>query len=249
MEPPVRPSGKVALVTGSSRGIGAATAVLLAKAGVDAAVNYRNKRSRAEKVAEQIRALGRRALPVQADLTDADQTRRMFDQIRETFGRLDVLVLNASGGLERDVPADYAMRLNRDAQMRAVDLALPLMPDGGRIVFVTSHYAHFYPDKAVLPAYEPVAASKRAGEDALRDRISELVDRGVTLVVVSGDMIIGTITATLLEHANPGLTEHRQEMVGGALPTVEEFAAAVADAAVTPAIDNGMTIFIGSTNA
>jgi NAD(P)-dependent dehydrogenase (short-subunit alcohol dehydrogenase family) len=72
-------SGKVALVTGSSRGIGAATAILLAKTGIDIAVNYRNKGPRAERVAEQIRALGRRALPVQADLTGADQTRRMFD--------------------------------------------------------------------------------------------------------------------------------------------------------------------------
>ncbi|MGH8903715.1 MAG: SDR family oxidoreductase [Egibacteraceae bacterium] len=240
---------KAALVTGSSRGVGAATAVLLAKDGADLAINYRNKSSRAEKVAEQIRALGRRALSVQADLTDERQTHRMFDRIREHFDRLDVLVLNASGGLERNMPADYAMRLNRDAQTRAVDLALPLMPDGGRLVFVTSHYAHFYRDKPVLPDYEPVAASKRAGEDALRDRIPVLADHGVTLVVVSGDIIKGTITATLLERANPGLTGEREQRVGGDLPTVEEFAAAVADAAMAPAIDSGTTIFIGSTDA
>lgn len=248
MEPTARLDSKVALVTGSSRGIGAVAAVLLAKAGIDVAVNYRNKRPRAEKVVEQIRALGRRALPVQADLTDVDQTRRMFDQIRDAFGGLDVLVLNASGGLERNMPPDYAMRLNRDAQQQAVDLALPLMPDGGRIVFVTSHYAHFYPKKPVVPGYEPVAASKRAGEDALRERIPALADCGITLVVVSGDMITGTITATLLERANPGLTAQRQEMVGGELPTVEEFAAAVADAATAPTVTSGDTVFIGSTN-
>jgi NAD(P)-dependent dehydrogenase (short-subunit alcohol dehydrogenase family) len=139
------------------------------------------------------------------------------------------------------------MRLNRDAQIRAVDLALPLMPDGGRIVFVTSHYAHFYRDKPVLPGYEPVAASKRAEEDALRGRIPALADRGVTLVVVSGDMIKDTITATLLERANPGLTEKRERTAGGELPTVEEFAAAVADTATTVHLTSGETIFIGST--
>ncbi|MGH8897319.1 MAG: SDR family NAD(P)-dependent oxidoreductase [Egibacteraceae bacterium] len=95
----------------------------------------------------------------QADLIDADQTRRMFDAVRERFGRLDVLVLNASGGLERHVPADYAMRLNRDAQMRAVDLALPLMPDGGRGVFVTSHYAHFHGESRFCPT---TSRSRRA---------------------------------------------------------------------------------------
>lgn len=248
METPALLPNKIALVTGSSRGVGAATAVLLAKTGADIAINYRNKGPRAEKVAEQVRALGQRALPAQADLTDEHQVRRMFDRIRERFGRLDVLVLNASGGLERHMPADYAMCLNRDAQMRAVDLALPLMPEGGRIVFVTSHYAHFYREKPVLPDYEPVAASKRAGEDALRTRISALADHGVTLVVVSGDIIKGTITATLLERANPGLTEEREQRVGGGLPTVEEFAAAVADAAVAVAIGSGTTVFVGSTD-
>ncbi|MGH8906943.1 MAG: SDR family oxidoreductase [Egibacteraceae bacterium] len=248
METPAVLAGKVVLVTGSSRGIGAATAVLLAKAGADVVVNYRDKRPRAEKIVEQIRALGQRSLAVQADLTDEHQVRGMFDAIRAGFGRLDVLVLNASGGLERNMPTDYAMRLNRDAQQRAVDLALPLMPKGGRIVFVTSHYAHFYGRFTGLPAYEPVAAGKRAGEDALRNRIPELAGHGVTLVVVSGDVIKGTITATLLERANPGLTEERQKAVDGDLPTVEEFAAAVADAALAPTIDSGKTIFIGSTD-
>ncbi|MGH8897320.1 MAG: hypothetical protein ACRDZ4_09945 [Egibacteraceae bacterium] len=68
------------------------------------------------------------------------------------------------------------------------------------------------------------------------------------MVVVSGDIITGTITATLLERANPGLTGKREQTVGGALPTVEEFAAAVADAAVAPAIASGATVFIGSTD-
>ncbi len=87
----------------------------------------------------------------------------MIAEIGERFGRLDMLVLNASGGLEQGADSGYAMRLNRDAQRRLVELALPLMPTGARIVFVTSHQAHFYPHKAVPKGYAPIALSKRAG--------------------------------------------------------------------------------------
>ena len=71
-------------------------------------------------------------------------------------------------------------------------------------MFVTSHQAHFIRTVETMPEYVPVALSKRAGEDALRERIPELEAAGIEFVVVSGDMIEGTITATLLERANPG---------------------------------------------
>lgn len=237
---------KVALVTGASRGVGAATARLLARRGLDVVVNYRDKARRAEQVAAAVRALGRRALSVQADLTQPDPTARMFALTGDLFGALDVLVLNASGGLERDAPAGYAMRLNRDAQVRAVDLAVPLMPAGGRVVFVTSHAAHFYGRPADLGDYEPVARGKHAGEQALRARLPKLARRAVSLIVVSGDLIEGTITATLLDRASPGLLRARREQVGE-LPTVEGFAAAIAAAATDPALASGTTILVGST--
>ena len=90
-----------------------------------------------------------------------------------------MLILNASGGLEKDKPADYAMQLNSTAQVRLVEMALPLMPRGGRIIFVTSHMAHFYREKPVYGPYEPVAASKYAGERALRARGAEFEMRGI----------------------------------------------------------------------
>src|SRR6266542_2409161 len=107
-----------ALITGASRGVGAATARLLAERGIDVVINYRSKSRRAEQVAAAIRAEGRRAMAVQADLTDAAQSAAMFAAVADEFGLLDLLVLNASGGLERGASADYAMRLNRDAQVR-----------------------------------------------------------------------------------------------------------------------------------
>ncbi|MFJ6679317.1 SDR family oxidoreductase [Microbacterium sp. NPDC091382] len=238
-------SGKTVLVTGSSRGIGADTARYLAQAGANVVINFRNKAPRAEKLATELRELGVEVLTVGADLTDPASVSEMFSAVADRFGSLDILVLNASGGMEGGMAEDYALTLNRDAQVGALEAALPLMPAGGRVVFVTSHQAHFIHTTPTMPEYEPVARSKRAGEDALRERIPALTDKGVEFVVVSGDMIEGTITATLLERANPGAIAERRESAGK-LYNVSEFAAEVARAAVEPVpADN--TRLIGDT--
>ena len=226
-------TGKVALVTGSSRGVGADTIRYFAEAGADVVINFRNKAPRAEKLAAEMRELGRRALVVGADLTDPASVAEMFGAVKAEFGGLDVLVLNASGGMEANMGEDYALRLNRDAQVDVLQAALPLLREGGRIVFVTSHQAHFIRTTPTMPEYEPVALSKRAGEDALRELIPSIEAKGVEFVVVSGDMIEGTITATLLERANPGAISQRRESAGR-LYNVAEFAAEVARAAVEP---------------
>ncbi len=236
-----------ALITGASRGVGAALAEVLAGRGVDLALNYRDKRARAETVAERVEGLGRRAVLVQADITVPEDVARMYGEIHAAFGGLELLFLNASGGLEKHKTPDYAMRLNRDAQLELLTQALPLMPAGSRVVFVTSHLAHFYGQAPSLPGYEPVAASKRAGEDALRALIPELGACGISLVVVSGDLIEGTITPKLLERTAPGLIAARREQTGG-LPTTEEFATAIADAAGDSGLESGATVFVGSVS-
>lgn len=244
---PASLAGRTALVTGSSRGIGADTARYLAQAGANVVINYRNKAPRAEKLATELRGLGVEALVVGADLTDPASVQAMFDAVRETFGTLDILVLNASGGMEAGMAEDYALKLNRDAQVNVLETALPLLGAGSRVVFVTSHQAHFIRTTPTMPEYEPVALSKRAGEDALRERIPALTERGVEFVVVSGDMIEGTITATLLERANPGAIASRRESAGK-LYNVSEFAAEVAQAAVDPIPDDN-TRLVGDTAA
>lgn len=226
-------SGRTALVTGSSRGVGADTARFLAQAGANVVINFRNKAPRAEKLAAELRELGVEVLVVGADLTDRASVDEMFAAVRETFGHLDLLVLNASGGMEGGMAEDYALTLNRDAQLGTLDAALPLLEDGSRVVFVTSHQAHFIRTTPTMPEYEAVALSKRAGEDTLRERVGELAERGIGFVVVSGDMIEGTITATLLERANPGAIETRRKSAGK-LYNVSEFAAEIALAAVEP---------------
>jgi NAD(P)-dependent dehydrogenase (short-subunit alcohol dehydrogenase family) len=192
-------TGKRVLVTGSSRGIGADTVSYFAAAGARVAINFRNKEARALKLAAKIAEAGGEAITVGADLTDPASVAALFERIQSEFGGLDVLVLNASGGMEGGMAADYAMTLNRDAQLNVLTSAVPLLAPGSRVVFVTSHQAHFIHTTETMPEYVPVALSKRAGEDALRALIPELDEKGIEFVVVSGDMIEGTITATLLE--------------------------------------------------
>ncbi|OFJ53115.1 SDR family oxidoreductase [Mycolicibacterium grossiae] len=219
---------RIVLITGASRGIGAEVAQQLADADTHVVVNYREKARRAEAIAESIRAAGGHASTLAADISDAAAAAAMIDEIATRFGRLDTLILNASGGLELGADPGYAMRLNRDAQRRLAQLALPLMPTGGRIVFVTSHQAHFFPNKAVPKGYSPVAASKRAGETALHAMRPALDRAGVHLTVVSGDMIDGTIVVRLLQRRDPGLLAARRTLAP--LPTVGEFAAAIVGA-------------------
>jgi 3-oxoacyl-[acyl-carrier protein] reductase len=96
-----------------------------------------------------------------------------------------------------------------------------------------------------MDAYEPVARSKRAGEDALRELLPELEVKGISLVVVSGDMIEGTVTATLLDRASPGAIEARRQEAGK-LYSVEEFAAEVA-AMATADVPSGHTEYVGGS--
>ncbi len=240
-------AGRTAFITGSSRGVGADTAKTLAAAGATVFINYRSKAPRAEKVVAEITAAGGSAHAVGADLTDAVSLAAAVDAVRAVTETLDLLVLNASGGMETGLGEDYAMRLNRDAQLATLAAFRTLLASGARVVFVTSHQAHFIRTTPTMLEYEPVALSKRAGEDALRALVPELDADGIGFVVVSGDMIEGTITATLLERANPGAIAARRESAGR-LYNVAEFADEVALAAVQP-IPEDHTRYVGDTGS
>jgi 3-oxoacyl-[acyl-carrier protein] reductase len=235
-------SGRVALVTGASRGIGEAVARQLAAPDTHVIVNYREKLKRARAVVDGIVAAGGHGSVLGADLADETACSAMVQQIAADFGALDVLVLNASGGLELGADTDYPMRINRDAQIRLTELALPLMRPNGRIVFVTSHQAHFHDRVPVPDDYVPVAASKRAGEDALRAMQPMFDSRRVGFVVVSGDMIEGTIIVRLLQRRDPEAVDARR--IHGDLPTIHEFASAIVAAATGP-MPQDDTVYVG----
>jgi 3-oxoacyl-[acyl-carrier protein] reductase len=233
----------VYLITGASRGVGAEIAGRLAAPQRLVVVNFREKARRADDVAAAIRAAGGEAIAVRADVADKQQAKAMLDDIGGQFGGLDVLVLNASGGLEPGADAGYPMRLNCDAQVRLARLALPLMSAGGRIVFVTSHLAHFHGRRSVPTDYLPIAISKQAGEEALRGMIPTFEAAGLTLVVVSGDMIEGSTMVRLFERRDPEAIAARRQASGG-LPTAAEFADAIVRATLGPHY-NGETIYVG----
>ena len=228
---------QVVLITGASRGIGAEVARQLAEPGRRIVLNYREKTRRADDVAKEVRDAGGDASVAQADLTDEQAVAAMLERV----GHLDVLILNASGGMERGADTDYPMRLNRDAQERLVRLSMPLMAPGGRIVFVTSHQAHFHGRKPVPREYVPVAVSKHAGEEALNRMRPMLAATGITLVVLSGDMVDGTTTVRLLERSDPDAVAARR--AAATLPTIPEFASAIVRAAQGD--DPAGTVYVG----
>lgn len=238
-------SERTILVTGASRGIGAETARLLAERGNHVVINYREKRKRADDLVSEIASAGGVASAIQADLSEPADVEAMLAAITKVHGGIDGLVLNASGGLERGAPDDYPMAINRDAQAQLLDTALPHLRATGRVVFVTSHQAHFVESHEVPKDYEPVAVSKRAGEDAIRERLPIMIAAGVGLSVVSGDMIEGTIIVRLLERRDPESVDARRSRVP--LPTVREFASTVADEAVRRDVVP-RTVFVGGSD-
>src|ERR1700712_2066678 len=107
--PPSSLTGKRVLVTGSSRGVGADTVAYFAEGGGSRVINFRQNGPRSTKLADKLRAGGATAITVGADLTDAGSVAKLFETIREQLGGLDILVLNASGGMEGGMAADYAV--------------------------------------------------------------------------------------------------------------------------------------------
>ena len=135
-------SGKIALVTGSSRGIGRAIALRLARGGADLIINYFRNQAAAEDTATAIRTLGRQAYIVKAHLGDEGKVNELFEAVREQAGGLDILVCNAASGYLRPVMEqrakgwDWTRNINARAVLLCAQRAAPLMAarGGGAIV-------------------------------------------------------------------------------------------------------------------
>ncbi|MEW6327727.1 MAG: enoyl-[acyl-carrier-protein] reductase FabL [Thermodesulfobacteriota bacterium] len=216
--------GKVALVTGSSRGIGKAIALRLAENGSNLVVNYFRHRQEAENTADSIRSRGVRCLTVKANVADDEDIKNIFEQVKNEYGRLDILISNAASGVLK--PAleltekhwQWTMNINARALLPLVQHAIPLMQNGGRIIAVSSLGA-----VRAIENYAAVGASKAALESLVRHLAVELAPRGINANVVSA----GAVDTEALKHFPTReiiLENTRQRTPAGRLTTPEDVA-------------------------
>ncbi|GAA1949292.1 SDR family NAD(P)-dependent oxidoreductase [Kitasatospora viridis] len=219
--------GKVALVTGGSRGIGAATARSLAEAGADVAISYVASAEKALAVVEELVALGVRAQAYQADQADAEQVARLVTTAAADFGRLDVLVNNAgvfAGGTVDDPEADGAalerqLAINVGGVTAAIRAAATVLAEDGRIVTVGSNLA----SRPTRPGMADYAATKAAIVAFSKAAALDLAHRRITVNVVQS----GSVATDMNPEDGPGSDAQRALSALGRYGRPEEIAAGI----------------------
>jgi enoyl-[acyl-carrier protein] reductase III len=182
--------GQVALVTGAARGIGRAIATKLAAEGADVAVNYYNSHEEAAALCGELRAMGRRAYPIQGSVGVPDSVGEIFAAFREHFERVDIVVSNAASGVLKPVLEmglkhwRWCLETNALALNLLAQHAVPMMRDGGRIVALSSLGA-----ARAMPGYGFIGASKAAQEALVRALAQELGPRGIRVNTVSAGVV------------------------------------------------------------
>ncbi len=228
----MRFEGKVALVTGSGRGIGRAIALRFAAEGADLVVNFFRNRDPAEETAEAIRKLGRKALVVKANIGEIEEIHQLFDAVEKEYGGLDILVSNAASGYNRPVLRqkpkgwEWTMNINARALLFCAQRAAPLMESrgGGSIVALSSPGSF-----RVLPDYVVVGASKAALEALTRYLAVELSPLGIVVNAISP----GIVETDALQHFdvlknNTVIPQAIEATPAGRLVTPEDVAGLVA---------------------
>lgn len=197
MFPMINVQGKVALITGGSRGIGRAVALRLAENGADVVVNYVRHKGDAEQTARLVEKAGARCHVVKANVAKEEDLARMFAEIEHIFGRLDILVSNAASGVLK--PAleltarhwDWAMDINARALLFLVQHGMHLMGPGSRVMAISSLGA-----VRGIENYTTVGASKAALEALVRHLAVELGPKGILVNTISA----GAVDTDALKH-------------------------------------------------
>lgn len=183
---------KIALVTGSGRGIGRAIALYFARNGADVAVNFFRNRAPAEDTAAEIEKTGRRAVLVKADVGDLDDLNHLFAEVEKSFSGLDIFIHNAASGYNRPVMEqkpkgwDWTMNINARSLLFGAQQCVPLMEKrgGGYIVSLSSQGS-----SRVMPDYVVVGSSKAALEALTRYLAVELSPMNIVVNAVSPGIV------------------------------------------------------------
>jgi enoyl-[acyl-carrier protein] reductase III len=225
----MRLKGKIALVTGSSRGIGRAIALKLAEEGADVIVNFLRHRQGAEQTARDIEKLGVSAQIIKANLAEPEKIEAMFKTIASTYGRLDILVNNAASGVARSASDldtrgwEWTMDINARAFLLCAQQAVKLMEGrGGKIVSISSLGSFF-----VLPDYVAVGVSKAALEALTRYLAVELAPKGICVNAVAASAV-QTEAVKFFTKEQQGQTPSWQMTPAGRMVTPEDIANVVA---------------------
>lgn len=193
--------GKRILITGSSRGIGRATALLLADSGCDIIVNYLSNEQAALDVADEVEKRGQQALVIKADVSEPTDIQQMVDYIADQWGTIDGIVSNAAGGGFRTVTSanpehfDRAMKINARPLMLLAKAATQFLQNretNFKFVALSSHGSH-----RALPAYGLIGASKAALESLVRHLAMELGPSGVYFNCVLAGLVRTDATSGL----------------------------------------------------
>lgn len=199
--------GKVALITGGSRGIGAGITRRLAAAGAAVAINYKSRGDAADKLVAEITAAGGQALAASADIADPDAVRRLVDGTVARFGRLDILVNCAGVGIYKPLGAMDAafVRDTLDANVLGPVLVtqavLPHLPSpGGRIVNIASALAY-----RPIPTTSVYSASKAAVITLTHAWAKEFGPKGITVNAIAPGVIETDMTTAILAERGPGI--------------------------------------------
>jgi enoyl-[acyl-carrier protein] reductase III len=188
--------GRVALITGGSRGIGRTLALCLAARGAMPVINYRRNDEAARETVAAVERLGGEALALRADIEDLDELGGVFDQVRERFGRLDFFVSNAAASNFHSIldlkphHLERTFNLNVRAFVVGTQRAVELMREGGRIVALSS-----YGSIRAYPTYANLGAAKAAIEAWTRYMAVELAPLGINVNAVNGGIIASDSSA------------------------------------------------------
>jgi NAD(P)-dependent dehydrogenase (short-subunit alcohol dehydrogenase family) len=219
-------AGRVALVTGGSRGIGAATALRLAREGADVAITWVSRPLQAEAVVAQVEALGRRALAIEADGADGEAVVRAVERTVSELGRLDILVNNA--GVWLDGPfeqvavedLDRLLAIHVRGVFLAAQAAVRHMHDGGTVLNIGSCIA----DRAGAPGVTTYAMTKAALSGFTKGLAWDLGSRGITANVIHP----GPVDTDMNPADGPHADAMRAGIATGAYGSAEDVAAMIA---------------------